>query len=376
MAVELLQMLLPDEHESLLAALRSSAERGAEMVKQILSFARGVEGQHIDLQLKHIIHDVEKMLRYTLPKSIEVHAYVPNELWVISGDATQLSQVLMNLCVNGRDAMPQGGRLMLRAENKTFDESYALMHPQAKPGPYVLLQVTDTGTGIAPDILDKVFDPFFTTKELGKGTGLGLSTTLGIVRTHGGFITVDSAVGKGTAFSVYLPAIETVRTKQADDEAPRQMPCGRGELVLVADDEASIREITKATLEAHGYRVLIAGDGIEAVALYAKHGQEIQVVLTDMQMPVFDGLATAKALHKLDPLVQIIAVSGVAASGEAAERAGWGVRAFLPKPYTAESLLITLQKLLQQGPANNGEGKGEAWDERGGERLTAGAGTG
>jgi PAS domain S-box-containing protein len=371
MAVEILQMRLPDMQESLLAPLRSSVERGVDMVKQILSFARGIEGRRIDLQVKHVIRDIEKMLKHTLAKSIAIDVDLPNDLWTICGDATQLSQVLMNLCVNARDAMPEGGRLTLRALNKSLEPDCARLHVHAKPGRYVLLRVADTGTGIPPDILRKIFDPFFTTKEPGKGTGLGLSTTSGIVRAHGGFITVDSVVGKGTEFSVYLPALDSVRTAPAEGTV-RQLPCGRGELVLVVDDEASIRAMTKATLEAYGYQVLTACDGTEAVALYAKHGREIRIVLIDVQMPVMDGLATAKAIQKIDPLARIIVMSGDGAGCQPADQADCRVGAFLPKPYTAESLLTTLRNVLNQDPPRNGHGASRSTERRGAEPLTAG----
>ncbi len=214
MAVELLKRKLTDPHSrSFLTTLQASAERGADMVKQVLAFARGGEGQRVALQLKHVIHDLEKMLSHTLPKSIDIQTSIPRDLWTISGDATQLHQVLMNLCVNARDAMPQGGQLTIAAENRSLDENYARMNPDAKPGPYLLLTVADTGMGIPAEVLDKISDPFFTTKALGKGTGLGLSTVVGIVKNHGGFINIYSEVGKGTQFSVYFPAIESAQTR-------------------------------------------------------------------------------------------------------------------------------------------------------------------
>jgi CheY-like chemotaxis protein len=268
-------------------------------------------------------------------------------LWAVSGDATQFYQVLMNLCVNARDAMPGGGWLTVAAKNIAFDENSARPHLGAALGPYVLLEVADTGTGIPAAIFDKIFDPFFTTKEPGKGTGLGLATTLGIVKSHGGFITVTSEAGKGTCFSVYLPAIEIARA-QPQEKSARPLPCGHGELILVVDDEASIRAMTKATLEAYGYRVLTAREGREAVDLYAKHAGEIQAVLTDMMMPIMDGAATIRALQKLEPSVRIIAVSGMMDEG-ASDAARLAVQATLSKPYTMETLLTTLSDVLGSG---------------------------
>jgi CheY-like chemotaxis protein len=229
-----------------------------------------------------------------------------------------------------------------------MDTNDCRIHPNAQAGPYVRLQVVDTGTGIQADILDKIFDPFFTTKELGRGTGLGLSTALGIVKSHGGFINVYSEVGNGTSFSVYLPALESAQTRQAREQQ-RDLPVGHGELILVVDDEASIRAIVKATLEARGYQVITGENGIEAVALFRQHREKIQVVLTDMMMPKMDGRATIRALQELDPRVRIIAASGLTANGQAAQRAGDGIRAILPKPFTADKLVETVHQVLTTG---------------------------
>jgi CheY-like chemotaxis protein len=323
--------------------LQTSAERGAEMVKQVLSFAGGVEGQRVVLQVKHVVNEVKSMLRHTLPKSIYIETKLAVDVWPMLGDVTQLSQVIMNLCVNARDAMPDGGTLTIAAENILLDENYTRMNLDAKPGPHVLVTVADTGSGIPAEIIDKVFDPFFTTKEQGKGTGLGLSTALGIVRGHGGFINVYSEPGRGTRFSVFLPAAETAQTKQALQQQD-DLPVGRGELILVVDDEASIRDITKTTLEAYGYRVQTANDGTEAVAAFAPRAAEINAVLMDMMMPVMDGPATIRVLQKLDPKVRVIATGGLAASAKAAELVG--VKCFVEKPYTADKLLITLRQVL------------------------------
>jgi len=347
MAVQMLQLKVADEGvQEWLEILRANAERGADMVRQVLSFARGVEGERVALQPKHLVKDVIKILKDTLPKSVSISYEVPNDLWMVSADATQVHQVLMNLCVNARDAMPQGGELTLRAENVTLDDSYARMHLEAKPGRYVVLTVTDTGAGIPSEVISRIFEPFFTTKETGKGTGLGLSTALTIVRSHGGFINVYSEPNKGSQFSVYLPAIETTRVEQAERRRA-EMPAGHGELVLVVDDEEAIRQITKGTLETFGYRVLTAGDGTEAVALYAQNRDEVAVVLTDMMMPFMDGPATIRALQKMNPRVRVVAASGLGGSEKAAEATALGVRLFLPKPYTAEKLLNALAEVLR-----------------------------
>jgi len=266
-------------------------------------------------------------------------------LWAINGDATQLHQVLLNLAVNARDAMPDGGVLTFAAENVTIDAQYAATSRDAKPGPHVCVSVSDTGGGIPPDAMERIFEPFFTTKEVGKGTGLGLSTAHAIVKSHHGFITVYSEVGKGSMFKVYIPADPNL---QSIPPAPdiTTLHRGSGETILVIDDESSVLTITQQTLEAFGYRVLIAHDGAEGVALYAQRRATIAVVLTDMVMPIMDGPATVNALMHINPEIQIIAASGLDANGRIAKAAGNGVKHFLPKPYTAETLLTTLHNVL------------------------------
>ena len=346
MALQLLQARFPDpDSQRLLTTLRTSAERGAGLVRQVLSFARGIEGERITIQPKHLIKEISKILTDTLPKSIDVEMSIPEELWVVAGDATHLHQVLMNLCVNARDAMPQGGTLTLAAENVQLDENYARMNIEARPGRFVCITVADTGTGIPGDFINRIFEPFFTTKEQTKGTGLGLSTALGIVKGHGGFINVYSEIGRGTQFKVYVPAMDIEIDQLAEERLP-DLPVGRGELILVVDDEAAIREITRGTLQAFGYQVLLAGDGTEAIALYAQHRDSIKVVVTDMMMPYMDGPATIRALQKMNPAVKIIASSGLADGGKGREAAQAGVGAFLIKPYTAEKLLLAIAETL------------------------------
>jgi PAS domain S-box-containing protein len=344
MAADVLRRKVSDDRgRRMVMAIDSSARRCAELVKQILTFARGIEGERVVLQPRHVVGEIEKIARETFPKTIQLRFERAGDLWNVSGDATQLHQVLLNLCVNARDAMPHGGILTVQAENVSLDEHYAAMQPEAAPGPYVLLSVTDTGTGIAAGVLDRIFEPFFTTKEPGKGTGLGLSTSLAIVKNHRGFMAVYSEPGKGTTFKVYLPAL-TSPTSAA--KAPRAAPqaIGGGQTILVVDDEASIRELTKETLESHGFRVLTASDGAEAVAAFAGAVGSIKAVVTDMTMPLMDGAATIRALRKMDPGVKIIATSGLAANDRDQDAAD----AFLQKPYTADELLSAIQDVLRR----------------------------
>ncbi|MDR3405033.1 MAG: PAS domain S-box protein [Chthoniobacter sp.] len=350
MSLDLLKMKFNDpDSQELLAIISASAQRGADMVRQVLSFARGIDGRRLEVQVRHLIGDIAKIANETFLKHVEVRTIIPPDLWTVLGDPTQLHQVLLNLCVNARDAMPSGGRLTLSAENLAIDTQYSGLNSEAQPGPYVLLQIEDSGAGIAPEILDKIFDPFFTTKEIGKGTGLGLSTTLAIVKSHGGFLRVYSELGRGTIFKIYLPAqVESPLDLGVAVEA--EMPRGDGELILVVDDEGSVSQITKQTLEAFGYRVVLAADGAEAVALFAQRGGEIDAVLTDMMMPIMDGAATIHVLRRMNPNVPIIAASGLTANAQIAQFASLGVKHFLAKPYTAETLLKTMRLALTEQP--------------------------
>ena len=345
LSVEILKKSISDERsQKMLQTLETSARRGSDIVGQILAFARGVEGERTLLQLRHIIEDTISIIKETFPKSISIRQEIPENIWPIFSDATQLNQMMMNLCVNARDAMPHGGTIRIVAENKIIDEQYAQMHIEAKPGNYLMISIEDTGTGMPPDVVNRIFEPFFTTKERGRGTGLGLSTVHTIVKNHNGFINVYSEVGKGTAFRVYLPAEmgETSTLKSQEQE----LLAGNGELILVVDDEASICAITKQTLETFGYRVATASDGTEALAIYASQGKDIALVLTDVMMPVMDGPRTIRALQKLNPAVKIIVSSGFGANGTSQENDKYAADVFLSKPYNAETLLKTVHSVL------------------------------
>lgn len=343
MSIELLKLKMEDpSSQKLLSTIDSCARRGADMVAQVLSFARGVEGRRMVVQVKHLLRDLAKLASDTFPKSIQVRSIEPHDLWTVLGDPTQLHQALLNLCVNARDAMPKGGSLTLSGENIAIDKHYAALNLDANVGPYVVLEVEDTGGGIPAAVVEKIFDPYFTTKEFGKGTGLGLSTMLAIVKSHGGFVRVHSKPGKGARFKIYLPA-SMESSAAAVAVAETEMPRGDGELILVVDDELSVREIAMQTLEAFGYRVVLAAEGSEALAIYASRAKDIALVLTDMMMPVMDGPAMIQVLLKLNPSVKIIAASGFIANGRLSDS---GIKHFLSKPYTAETLLKTLKRAL------------------------------
>ena len=320
------------------------AERGAGIVRQVLTFARGVEGARMTVQVGHLLRDILKIATETFPRSITIRNSTPPDLWPANADATQLHQVLLNLCVNARDAMPDGGTLTITAANLQIDESYAAMSLNAKAGPYLMLSVADTGDGIPAAIVQKIFDPFFTTKEIGKGTGLGLSTVNGIVKSHGGFITVESEPGHGSTFTVFLPA-EPDAAGLPETELAANLPRGNGELILLVDDEASVRSITQAVLVAHGYRVLLEADGIEGLATFALQSADIALVLTDIAMPVMDGIALTCALRRMKPDLRVIVSTG---HGEKAFVSGLAVGTFLHKPYDAGTLLRRLHAVLNE----------------------------
>ena len=348
MSVQILQRKHPDEEtQKWLGALRENVERGANLIKQLLLFARGTEGNKLSLQPRHLVKEVIKILRETLPKSINIRFFIPDNLWEISADPTQIHQVLMNLSVNARDAMPSGGTLTFKAENVVIDRNYVAINREAQTGKFVLITIGDTGIGITTENLDKIFEPFFTTKEIGKGTGLGLSTVAGIIKGHGGFVNVYSEPDKGTRFDVHLPAIETKETPIADT-ITAEPPTGDGEYVLVVDDEELIRNAARITLEQFNYRVLTAANGAEALAIYQARQNDIAVVITDMMMPVMDGAALADALLEINPQLAIVSTSGLLETGESKQSRSQSVKFFLPKPFAAEKLLETLARVLDK----------------------------
>ena len=328
----------------MLEIMHTSARRSSDMVKQILSFARGVGGEHAPLQIRHLIRDIVRLAEDTFPRNIEVQTHLAPELALVRGNATQINQILLNLCVNARDAMPDGGTLRIEAANLILDAATA----QSKGlmgGMHVRLAVSDTGQGIAAAILDKIFEPFFTTKTQGKGTGLGLSTVLGIVKTHNGKIEVESVPGKGTLINVYLPAASGVMVS-ADESAVPEIPRGHGESVLLVDDEAAVLEVTRLLLEAYGYNVATAKNGEEAVALYREHRAGFNAVITDMMMPIVDGSATIDLIREIDPSIGIIGVSGLLPESPLMIAGKSKTQAFLKKPFTTTDLLGTLHQVL------------------------------
>jgi PAS domain S-box-containing protein len=347
MSIGLLKAAAPQAAaQGILDTIEISAKRGAEIVRQVLSFAQGVESARIEVPPARVLLELKTMIQDTFPKNLRIQFSVPDDLWSILADPTQFYQVLMNLCVNARDAMPDGGDLTIRAENCVLPEQTGAMGLRARAGRYLAITVTDTGTGMPAPILERIFEPFFTTKVLTKGTGLGLSTVYTIVKSHAGLITVFSRPGHGTTFRVHLPA--TADRPPADPAPlPVDLPLqGRNELILLIDDEASIREITEQALQGSGYRVVTAANGAEGLTVYSQRGEEIALVIADMNMPVMDGRATINALLRINPMLRIIGVSGLRETSELITGTRHQVRHFLPKPYSMEALLTTIRSTL------------------------------
>jgi len=346
LSFQVLHDTVKDERgRKMLAVAESSAMRGKNIVTQVLGVARGSAGERGAIQVRHLVKEISEIMRETFPKSIEIDQYVAKDLWGVSGDATQLHQLLMNLVVNARDAMPEGGILRITGKNFFVDEHFSRFRPGMKPGPYIILSIKDTGAGMTPEVLDRIFDPFFTTKQQGKGTGLGLSTVHSIAKSHGGFVEVSSEPGKGSAFDIYLPASShaeiTFSTKSS-----AKLPRGSGETILFVDDEEAIREITRGVLESYGYTVLTAADGMHAFELFSDRSNHFDLVITDLMMPIMDGLALIQTIRATGSPVRIIASSGLPSNETTAQLEKLGVRDFLHKPYASDALLRLVGFLL------------------------------
>jgi PAS domain S-box-containing protein len=336
----------------ILDTLEKSAERGSGLVRQILAFAQGTTGAPRITQLKHIARDVLAILEASFPKDITLEQHIATNAWPVQANPTQIHQVLLNLCVNARDAMPHGGTLTVNISNRCLGPAEAGGIPGARAGDWLVLEVADTGTGIPPDVLPHIWDSFFTTKTSDKGTGLGLATVRGIVTGHLGFIQLETTVGHGTTFRIFLPASQEVEHKAVSD-TPLPVPKGREELILVVDDDVSIREIVGEILSQQGYQVLSCADGVEAIVNYNRRSREIALVITDVDMPNLNGAILTSTLLKLKPDLPIVAISGLASIGvnslNVAE-AKLMATAFLTKPFTAVDLLAVVHRVLHPKP--------------------------
>lgn len=346
MGAQLLELSVQTEDDrQMLATIISNVRRCADIVQQLLTFSRGQSGQVSLVQARDVLLEVAKIATETFPRSIGIETQIADDLWPVMGDATQFHQVLLNLCVNARDAMPNGGRILIRAENVTADECFAAMVPEAKPGRLVLLSVHDDGVGIPPQIMDKIFDPFFSTKEPGKGTGLGLSTAHSIIKTHGGFIRVESEPGKGSMFKVYLPAAAEAGSLAPEPLSPPPIH-GQGETILLVEDELIIRELTARMLTRHGYNVKCACDGVDALVAFGKYSGEIDLVLTDINMPNMPGNVLIQALSKMAPELKFIVMTGADHQRDAAAWRELGADAFIQKPFSFKTILAVIRDVI------------------------------
>jgi PAS domain S-box-containing protein len=342
MAAELLRPAVAGtDSERFLNLLVRSAARGGEITRQLLRFGRGNESGHASVDLKSLLKETVKILSGTLPKSIQVRGVIPDDLRPVMGDVTQVHQVLLNLCVNARDAMPDGGVILVRAQNRDLDETEAQAIPGGRSGNYVMLSVRDTGVGIPQEVLEKMFDPFFTTKPPGMGSGLGLSTVQGIVRSHRGFVQVNTEVGRGTVFSVYLPVSSYHPSIPVPTESV-PAAAGQNQSVLVIEDEPAILELIQTGLERAGYRVLTATDGAEGISVFGKHHADISVVVVDMMLPLIDGATSIRMFRRLVPEMEIVAISGLPSLQAAASESANRRVTFLPKPIRLEEIVTAV----------------------------------
>ncbi|HYP16148.1 MAG TPA: PAS domain S-box protein [Opitutus sp.] len=346
-ATDILEPLVGDpEARRFLATIRSSAQHGAALIRQLLAFARGAVGQPTELAVQPLLTDFVGFATQMLPRTITVTLETAADLWPIRGDAIQLKQVLVNLCLNARDAMPSGGKIALRAANHVVSELEASTLREIKSGPHLVISVADSGSGMTPEVLEKIFDPFFTTKELGKGTGLGLAAVRGIVKGHNGTIVVESQPQRGTTFRIYLPATPRPATHETVRRPPVEKPRGAGEGILLVDDEPSVRDILSTLLHASGYRVFKASSGREALRLYRENADHIALVLTDVSMPDGDGFTMATELRHENVELPIVVMSGMAAAGQYDEKAQRLRVPLLAKPITREALIDAVQRAL------------------------------
>jgi two-component system cell cycle sensor histidine kinase/response regulator CckA len=338
-----------------LDTLGQSASRGAALVKQILAFVHSTTGDFQATQVRHIVRDLTSMMEETFPKSIALDFQLPADLWLVQCNPTQIHQVLLNLCVNARDAMPKGGTLGLKLANRRLNAAEAGRIAGGRVGDWLEITVSDTGTGIPPELLEKIWSPFFTTKGLGQGTGLGLSTVRSIVASHHGFVELDTAVGRGTTFRVFLPAT-TEELPRPGSASPLQIPAAQGERIIVVDDDDGVRDTLADILGQQGYRVTKCADGLEANEILKARFRDFSLVITDIDMPRLGGLALVHAVRLIDPEMRVLVISGMSAQGiplSDVPAIKELAQAFLSKPFKTDDLLATVYQVLH--PAEKAE---------------------
>jgi len=329
-----------------LQEIKRAAQRGGELTQRLLTFSRRVQSKLRPVSLNQEVNQIQRLLQRTIPKMIDIELNLANDLRAINGDPAQIEQILMNLALNARDAMPEGGRLRIGTKNVTLDEEYCRMHLGVKAGDYVLLSVTDTGHGMNQETLGHLFEPFYTTKGMGRGTGLGLSMVYGIVRSHDGYISCDSVPGKGTTFEIYLPVIE--QRLGMEESKEERIPRGGKETILLIDDEESIRHLGNQILKQFGYTVLTASDGESGLELYQKEKGKIDLVILDLIMPGMGGRRCLEELLKINPKVKVVIATGYSADGHTQEALGAGAKNSVSKPYAIRQMLKVVREVLDK----------------------------
>ncbi|MBF0552414.1 MAG: response regulator, partial [Deltaproteobacteria bacterium] len=337
---------LPERYRPDLTKIHESAKRGADLVRGLLTFSRKTEIELQPLNLNSRISELRKMIERTIPKMINIQILLAEDLAAINANPTQVDQILMNLMVNARDAMPDGGKLTIETANFTFDEEYTKTHFDVKRGRYVRLMVTDSGTGMDKDTLEHIFEPFYTTKGVGEGTGLGLSMVHGIMKQHGGHIMCYSEPGQGTTFKIYFPAL--ISDEEEKEAGERKMPRGGSETILLVDDEEFIRELGYVLLTKAGYQVIKASNGKEALDVYQARGGEIALVILDLIMPEMGGKQCLEGLLGLDPSIKVLIASGYSADGPGKEALEAGAKGFVNKPYNNRQMLEVVRSILDE----------------------------
>ncbi len=335
----------PQKFSEGIHAIRQAVDRGAGLVRQILTFARKAEVSFEPLYIPDLVKELVSMLQQTFPKIITFQASFERQLPLINADYTQIHQALLNLCVNARDALPNGGEISIKAVTIPGEKTRERF-PAAALTPYICVSISDTGIGMEEATRNRIFDPFFTTKEKGKGTGLGLSVVYGIVQAHRGFINCESHVGKGTAVHIYLPVPEEPATAERHVTKEESVATAGSETILLVEDEDLLLEMMETLLKTRGYGVLKAKDGIEAIELYKQHKDEISLVLTDMGLPKLTGIDEFEKLKEINPHIKLIFASGYLDPRAKDELLKAGAKGFLQKPYIIEEVLKKVREVL------------------------------
>ena len=328
-------------------SILQAGDRAKDLVNQILTFSRKMEPELKPVDLNQVVKQAKGMLERTIPRMIEIKHQLADDLWLTNADASQLSQVLMNLGTNAKDAMPDGGQWIIETRNMILHQGYCARHVDVSPGKYVLLTVTDTGHGMDNETREQIFDPFFTKKEVGKGTGLGLATVYGVVKNHGGCINCYSEVGRGTSFKIFLPAIQSTASDRLENKIAEEAPGGH-ETILLVDDEDAIRELGQNVMSRKGYKVMLAATGEEALEIYKEQGENIDLIILDISMPGMGGHKCLEELIRQDPEVKVVVASGYSLSGDLYNVLASGASTFVPKPFLFNDLLAEVRDVLDR----------------------------